>query len=128
LRPFQLLLVALLDSAWAGSPAPAGTPEDVARGASLFARCGACHSAAPGENRIGPPLAGVVGRKAGSAAGFAYSPALHGSSTVWTPEMLDAFLKAPATFAPGTRMILSLPRPDDRRAIIAYLSSISPPK
>src|SRR5205823_6990230 len=37
--------------------------------------CGICHTIQPGQNRVGPSLAGVVGRKAGTAPPFNYSDA-----------------------------------------------------
>jgi cytochrome c2 len=44
---------------------------DSAAGQQFFAtHCGACHATEPGMNKIGPSLAGVVGRKSGSAPGF----------------------------------------------------------
>ncbi|MGH7292912.1 MAG: c-type cytochrome, partial [Myxococcota bacterium] len=53
---------------------------DTANGARVFAACAACHSLAPGRHRTGPSLAGVLGRKAGTAEGFRrYSPALNGA-------------------------------------------------
>lgn len=87
-------------------------------------RCAACHSVEPGENDVGPSLAGVVGRKAGSAAGFDYSPALKASGKVWTPAQLDQYLAAPQKLVPGTRMAMAVPAADQRQAIIAYLAGI----
>jgi cytochrome c len=68
------LLIALAALAMLEIPAPAMAQGDPVAGKSLFARCAACHSVKPGENRMGPSLHGVVGRKAGVEPGFAYSP------------------------------------------------------
>lgn len=94
-------------------------------GQKLFQqRCSACHSVETGKTRIGPSLAGIVGRKAGSNAGFAYSAALKGYGQSWTKATLDRFLAAPQKIAPGTRMVLAVPSADDRAAVIAYLSGL----
>src|SRR5439155_17793651 len=47
---------------------------DVAAGEQVFAKCQSCHSLT--ANGTGPDLMGVVGRKPGSEAGYAYSPAM----------------------------------------------------
>lgn len=87
-------------------------------------RCLVCHSLAPAPGKMGPPLAGVVGRKAGTVAGFAYSSALKASGITWTAETLDAYVKAPAKTVPGTKMLLGAPDAQQRAAVIQYLASI----
>ncbi len=54
---------------------------DPAAGQHVFAECGGCHSTSPGVNKIGPSLAGVVGRKSGTVAGYSYSPTRHATAT-----------------------------------------------
>ncbi len=91
-------------------------------------RCGSCHNFAEGAgNKQGPELYGVVGRTIASHAGFTYSDAMqaHAGDT-WTYENLNAFLTAPAAFAPGTKMTFGGLKDDEERAnVIAYLSSLS---
>ena len=59
------------------SVGPAFAAEDVGAGQEIYqAQCSACHSNQPGVNGIGPSLAGVAGRKAGSLQGFHYTPAM----------------------------------------------------
>lgn len=96
---------------------------DAAWGERLAMQCRACHSLeAGGNNMIGPALHGFFGKKAGSAKGFSYSPALAQADFVWTPRALDAWLAQPATFLPGNRMTFAgIRKADDRRALIAYL-------
>jgi cytochrome c2 len=48
---------------------------DAQRGAQVFIQCKVCHSLEAGKNMVGPSLHGLIGRKAGSAPGYAYSPA-----------------------------------------------------
>jgi cytochrome c len=102
-------------------------PERVAEGESLFrTRCASCHSAEAGQNRVGPHLAGIIGRKAGSVEGARYSPSLQSSDITWTDQNLDAFLANPRQTAPGTTMLVNLPSESDRGAVIEYLKSLSP--
>ncbi|HEX7967040.1 MAG TPA: cytochrome c family protein, partial [Stellaceae bacterium] len=81
-----------------------------------------CHTVEAGKNKIGPSLAGIVGRKAGTAPGFSYSDANKKSGVTWDEATLDAYLTDPRKFMPGTKMVFAgLKNPDDRKAIIAYL-------
>lgn len=67
--------------------------------------CVRCHTFNDsGATLSGPNLHGIVGEKAGTRPGFAYSNAMRDSGVVWTPEALDAFLQSPARFMPGNRM------------------------
>ena len=96
---------------------------DPEAGRKLFATtCSACH--APGSNKVGPMLDGVVGRAAGSVAGYPYSPALAHAGVAWTPETLDKWLAGPKQFIPGATMPFSLPDAARRRDIIAYLETL----
>ena len=92
-------------------------------GESLFRRfCSTCHTVEPEKNRLGPSLAGIVGRKAGMVAGFAYSEANKTSSVVWDDAHLDQYLADPKAFMPGTKMLFAgMKSPDDRKAVIEYL-------
>jgi cytochrome c len=87
-------------------------------------RCSICHSLQPAPGKMGPPLAGVVGRKAGTAPGYAYSNAMKASNITWTPDQLDAFVKAPGKTVPGTKMLLGAPDAEQRAAVIQYLGSL----
>jgi len=106
-------------------PVAMAAPADSAKGQAIFEqRCAACHSVEPGENDVGPSLAGVVGRKAGSLAGFDYSPALKAAGKVWTGPQLDQFMAGPQKMVPGTRMAMAVAEADQRQALIAYLAGI----
>jgi cytochrome c len=115
-------ILALLSSLL-GTNARAATADD---NAAAFARCAGCHSTQPGETKIGPSLSGVFGRTSGSAPGFNYSPALKSANIVWNAQTLDKFLQNPNGFVHGVRMFVTVPNPDDRQSIIAYLKSLSP--
>jgi cytochrome c len=95
---------------------------------SGFLRCYACHSLEAGETKIGPSLAGLFGRRAGSAEGFKqYSKAMANSEVVWGEETLNEFLANPKKFIPGNRMmeenkVVGQVSSDQQRAdLIAYL-------
>ena len=89
-------------------------------GAQLFnMQCKMCHNGTP----MGPPLQGVAGAPIASKQ-FAYSPGLKNKGGTWTDANLDAFLKAPATFAPGTRMLIAVGAEPNRKAIIEYLKTL----
>lgn len=120
-RPFLILAMGI---SMVGAAAAAG---DVERGAQLSRACIACHSFAPAHHLTGPSLAGVWGRKAGTAAGFdRYSPALKRSGIVWDPKNLDAWLKSPAALVAGNAMTFpGIPDARDRSDLLAYLEAVS---
>jgi cytochrome c len=97
---------------------------DSAAGAHVFARCASCHSTTPGENKIGPSLAGVVGRKSGAEPGYSYSPAMKNANITWDDAALDKFLEGPSAFVHGTKMFINLPSGSDRQNVIAYLDTL----
>ena len=101
---------------------------DPVAGAQQFGACAACHSFEPGRNCIGPSLAGIPGRNAGTAGGFCrYWQTLKDSSTVWDEQTLDAWLTDPRAFLPGTRMVFrGVPDPQARADLIAYLAQAGP--
>lgn len=87
--------------------APVRAAGDVQRGAEGARQCMACHSFAPGHHMTGPSLAGLWGRRAGTAVGFGrYSEALKGSGVVWNAATLDAWLRSPEALIPGNTMPL----------------------
>ena len=103
----------------------AASAGDAASGAKLFAQCRVCHSVEPGKNGLGPSMHGVVGRKAGTLAGFNYSPAMKASGFVWSDAKLNDYLRAPMKSVPGTKMAFAGIADDKRRAdVIAYLDTL----
>jgi cytochrome c len=100
---------------------------DPAAGQRIFAQCAGCHATAPGVNRIGPSLAGVVGRKSGTEVGYNYSPAMKNANITWDDSALDKFLAGPAAFVHGTKMFISVASSADRQNVIAYLGTLKGP-
>jgi cytochrome c len=101
---------------------------DVKAGEAAFAKCKSCHSIQEGgPNGTGPDLWGVVGRKPGTHAGFAYSPAMGefgGKQAQWDYDHLYEFIKSPQKYIAGTKMtFVGIKKPEDRIALIAYLKS-----
>ena len=88
------------------------------------AQCSACHSNQPGVNGIGPSLAGVAGRKAGSLPGFHYTPAIGGSGLTWDAKTFIQFLADPAKLVPGTAMTVMVPDETGRANLFAYLATL----
>jgi cytochrome c len=106
-----------------GGLAFAQSAADPAKGEAAFQdRCSECH-VLEGIGQ-GPSLIGVVGRKAGSLPGYAYSAALTASGIVWTPAMLDRFLSGPKKLVPGTAMEVIVPDQAERRDLVAYLATL----
>ena len=106
---------------------PAYAAGDIERGAQASRACMACHSFAPGQQMTGPSLAGVWGRKAGTAKGFdRYSDALKRSGIVWDRQNLDAWLKSPSGLIPGNAMTFGgITDPRIRADLLAYLQAVS---
>ncbi len=108
-------------------PAAAVTAEpDIEAGAESYgAECRACHTVS-----IAPTLRGVAGRPIASVAAFSgYSDALKArKGETWTDANLDAFIKAPGVFAPGSRMVKATPDDQTRANIIAYMKTLPPPR
>ena len=97
---------------------------DAAAGQTVYARCAGCHSTVQGQNKIGPSLAGVVGRKSGTEDGYSYSPAMKNANITWDDATLDKFLASPAGIVHGTKMFMNLPSSIDRQNVIAYLDTL----
>jgi cytochrome c len=96
---------------------------DVAAGQTVFAKCQSCHSLT--ANGTGPNLTGVVGRKPGTEAGFAYSDAMKAfgeKQPIWDYQHMYEFIKGPQAYLNGTKMtFVGLKQPQDRINVIAYL-------
>ena len=100
---------------------------DIADGEKIFKKCAACHSIVKGgENKIGPALYNIVGRKVGAVNDYKYSKALAGYEKVWTFEELNGYLIKPAVWIKGTKMAFAgLRKEKDRASVIRYLNQNS---
>jgi len=101
---------------------PALAEGDAAAGEKVYKKCKTCHSLEAGKNKLGPNLAGIFGRQAGSVEGFKYSAAMASSGIVWDEATLDAFLAKPKDVVPKTKMAFAgLKKEDQRHDLITYL-------
>jgi cytochrome c len=103
----------------------ASTDQEAAqKGKAVFdRRCSGCH--ATDVNKEGPHLRGVYGRKAASAPGYTYSDSLKKLNLRWDDASLDQWLSDPDALARDTDMAFQLNAPDERKAVIAYLKSLT---
>lgn len=87
-------------------------------------RCAMCHSVDRTKTTpLGPNLVGVVGRRSGSTT-FAYSPQLKAAGLTWDRATIDRFLAAPTRVVPGTKMVIAVPNPAERAALVSYLATV----
>ena len=88
--------------------------------------CRTCHSFKAGDNRLGPTLHGVVGRKAGSIEGFAFSPAMKASGITWDEATLDKFISDPNQVVSGNKMqpFGGVADAGERKKIVDYLRTL----
>lgn len=91
--------------------------------------CRECHTFLKGDNRLGPTLYGVVGRKAGTEDGYAYTESLKDSGVTWNEATLDKWIANPGAVIPGNGMSPpygGVADPAIRKRIIAFLKTLSP--
>ncbi len=124
--PVCLGLVMAVPVASAQTSAPEAEAAQVQRGKRLFIRCAACHETGePKIVKVGPPLKGIMGRKAGQWPGQAYSKGLAAAGFDWDDERMLAWLERPTAVIPDTTMVFEgIPAAADRQALLAYLRSL----
>src|SRR5262245_57791089 len=89
--------------------------------------CRTCHTTKEGDNRFGPNLHNIIGRKAGSLPNYGYSSSMKGADFVWDKEKLDHFIAKPDEAVPGNNMkpYGGLTSAEDRAKIIVFLESLT---
>jgi cytochrome c len=119
----QLNVSALL--AFLVLPAVPAAAQDATLGEKVFLQCRVCHQIGEAaENSVGPVLNGVVGRPAGTFAGYSYSDANKTSGLTWDEATLTEYLKNPRAKVPGTKMTFAgLKKDEDIANVIAYLKT-----
>jgi cytochrome c len=86
--------------------------------------CRTCHSVKEGDNRLGPNLSKIVGRKAGSLPNYSYSPAMKDAGFVWDQDKLTRFMVKPDEVVSGNKMQpYGGVSPDDAAKVVAYLQT-----
>ena len=105
-------------------PQVSQSTEDASGQQAFNNACRTCHMVKEGDNRLGPNLHNVVGRKAGSLPDYGYSSAMKEAGFVWDEEKLDRFIANPDEIVPGNNMkpYGGLSSGDDRKTIIGFLA------
>lgn len=105
--------------------AAAQQPDEAKAGKRIFIRCVACHTlSADAPPLTGPHLEGIVGRQVATVPGFQYSEMMRAQTFTWDEAQLDRWLKHPQEGFPGLCLpFTGLPKPEDRKALIAYLKN-----
>jgi cytochrome c len=118
--------LALAADAPAQSHAPKGQPQASPGQIAFNTYCRTCHSWIKGDNRLGPSLYGVVGRKAGTAPGYAlYSQSMKDAGWIWTEAMINDWITDPYKILPNTNMkpFPGIHDEAERKKIITFLKS-----
>ena len=101
---------------------------DPVKGEKIFRKCMLCHAVNPSERKIGPTLAGLIGRKPGTMPDFGYSQDMvdfGNGGNFWDEETLDVFLTKPRGLMQRTKMAFpGLRKEQDRADLIAYLTNL----
>jgi len=106
----------------------AALAQDVSAGETSFRKCQPCHDVGENaKNKLGPPLNGIDGRKAGTYEGFNYSQANKNSGLTWHQQEFDKYIRAPMQEMPGTRMaFVGIKNDKDIGDLWAYLKQFGP--
>jgi cytochrome c len=118
------LIVAIAYAASTGRPGA-----DAAAGEQVFRRlCLPCHDVGPeAKIKLGPPLNGIDGRKAGTFEGYNYSEANKSSGITWNESDFPGYIRAPMQAMPGTRMaFVGIKNDKDIADLWAYLKQFGP--
>ena len=102
--------------------------QDAAAGEKVFAVCKACHQIGEtAKSAVGPVLNGVIGRKAGTLAGYAYSDANKNSGLTWDEPTFREYIRDPRAKVPGTKMIYTGLKDEQKVSdLLAYLKQYGP--
>lgn len=102
--------------------------QDAAAGEKVFLQCKACHQVGEtAKNVVGPVLNGVIGRPAGSVAGYAYSEANKKSGLTWDEVTFREYIKDPKAKVPGTKMAFPGLKDEQKlNDLVAYLKQFGP--
>ena len=126
----RMFLIGALSAMAYVLPLPSALPqasqgaEDASGQQAFNNACRTCHMVKEGDNRLGPNLYKIVGRKAGSLPDYGFSSAMKEAGFVWDEEKLDRFIANPDEVVPGNSMkpYGGLSSSDDRKKIIAFLA------
>lgn len=105
--------------------AGAAAAQDIDGEAAFNNACRTCHTTKADDNRLGPHLHGIVGRKAGAAQGYSYSAAMKGAGVSWDEATLDKFIANPDSVVQGNNMkpYTGVDDAAQRKAIVEFLKT-----
>ncbi|MEH2496539.1 cytochrome c [Bradyrhizobium sp. AZCC 1678] len=126
----RMLLIGALSGMACMLASPSALPqasqgaEDASGQQAFNNACRTCHIVREGDNRLGPNLHKIIGRKAGSLPDYGFSSAMKEAGFVWDEDKLDRFIANPDEVVPGNSMkpYGGLSSSDDRKKIIAFLA------
>ena len=130
----QLAWIAVLSGIACVSPTLSAPEESTSQNADVTAGqlvfnniCRTCHSSKEGDNRLGPHMRRIIGRKAGSLPNYPYSSAMKGADFVWDEEKLERFIAHPDETVPGNNMkpYSGLASAESREKLIVFLKTLS---
>ena len=104
--------------------AVSGVAQDAQKGKTVFNVCLVCHAIGPGaQNKIGPELNSLDGRKAGTVPNFDYSDANKNSGIVWNEATFMDYIKDPKAKIPDTKMVFAgVKNEQQAKDLWAYIS------
>jgi len=71
-------------------------------------------------------LHGRMGRRVGTAEGFAFSEAMERADFTWSEDTLSAFLESPTEYMRGTVMPFGgIKKAEQRQALVYYLTELN---
>ena len=89
MRKWMMVMLALSTTTTVASA------QDPAAGQNSFALCMICHSVGEGaQNKLGPILNGLDGRRSGSLAGYDYSDAMKNAGITWSEPRIPTSFEA----------------------------------
>lgn len=120
----RVLAAALLPAALHAGVARADESTDAGR--RLFERrCQTCHGGSGhADSALGPGLARLYGRKAGSGDSGVHSRAAIESDTVWTRSSLRRYLSEPGREMPGTVMAVRVQDAKELDDLLNFLETL----
>jgi cytochrome c len=110
-------------------PAGVARAQDAAAGEQVFRKmCLPCHDVGPAARvKLGPPLNGIDGRKAGTYEGYNYTEANKSSAIIWNESAFVPYIRAPMETIKGTKMAFAGIKNDkDIADLWAYLRQFGP--
>jgi cytochrome c len=122
----HILALAMIVAFWIAAADAAFAADEPKGGQEAFNNsCRTCHSSKEGDNRLGPDLHGVIGRKAGSVQGYNYSQSMKNSGITWDEASLDKFITNPDSLVPNNNMkpFTGVSDAGTRKSIIDFLKS-----